>query len=145
MGYPVETNAEYNVLDPYCPSRVVLSRIGDRWTLLVMLALDTGTMRFSALREAVGVVTPKVLTETLRGLERDGLIHREAFAEVPPRVEYRLTELGESLLEPIQAVRNWAHENAATIMHLRGEAGMCEPPLTKEALLAEGDLLKITA
>ena len=141
----METNAEYNVLDPYCPSRVVLSRIGDRWTLLVMLALDRGTMRFSALREAVGVVTPKVLTETLRGLERDGLVHREVFAEVPPRVEYRLTELGVSLLEPIQAVRDWAHVHAATIMELRGEAGMCEPALTKEALREEGDLLRVGA
>lgn len=141
----METNAEYNVLDPYCPSRVVLSRIGDRWTLLVMLALDTGTKRFSALREEVGVVTPKVLTETLRGLERDGLVHREAFAEVPPRVEYRLTELGVSLLEPIQAVRDWAQVHAATIMQLRGEAGMCEPPLTKEALREEGRLLQETA
>lgn len=119
MGYLIDTNAEYNVLDPYCPSRVVLSRIGDRWTLLVMLALGDTTKRFSALRNDVGVVTPKVLTETLRALERDGLISREVFAEVPPRVEYRLTELGKSLLGPIQVIREWAQQHAETIMQSR--------------------------
>ena len=115
----MDTDAPYDVLDPYCPSRVVLSRIGDRWTLLVMLSLGRDTKRFSVLRNDVGVVTPKVLTETLRALERDGIVHREVFAEVPPRVEYRLTELGISLLDPIEAVRQWAQQNAATIMRSR--------------------------
>lgn len=98
-----------------CASRLVLDRIGDRWTVLVVVALAEGRLRFSQLRTRVEGVTPKVLTQTLRALERDGLISREVFAEVPPRVEYELTELGRDLLGPIDAVRRWAEANAHRI------------------------------
>jgi DNA-binding HxlR family transcriptional regulator len=102
-----------------CASRVVLDRIGDRWTVLVVAALADGKLRFSQLRNRIEGVTPKVLTQTLRALERDGVLTREVFAEVPPRVEYELTELGRNLLTPIDAIRVWAEQHAATIVENR--------------------------
>ncbi|WP_254493438.1 winged helix-turn-helix transcriptional regulator, partial [Salmonella enterica] len=75
-----------------------LDRLGDKWTVLIIETLEEGPRRFNEIRLAVGGITPKVLTSTLRSLTADGLIAREAFAEVPPRVEYRLTDLGRSLL-----------------------------------------------
>lgn len=99
-----------------CASRVVLDRIGDRWTVLVVVALADGRLRFSKLRSRIQGITPKVMTQTLRALERDGLITREVFAEVPPRVEYELTELGCDLLAPIDAIRVWAEEHASRIV-----------------------------
>ena len=104
-----------------CASRVVLDRIGDRWTVLVVVALADGRLRFSELRARIEGITPKVMTQTLRALERDGLITREVFAEVPPRVEYELTELGRDLLGPIDAVRVWAEQHAARIVANRDE------------------------
>lgn len=109
----------FDVMDQSCPSRVVLQRIGDKWTPLVFQALKHGVLRFSELRSAIGGVTPKVLTQTLRSLERDGLVSRTVFAEVPPRVEYRLTELGVSLLEPLDAVRAWAETHAGSVLTSR--------------------------
>jgi DNA-binding HxlR family transcriptional regulator len=102
-----------------CASRVVLDRIGDRWTVLLVVALADGRLRFSQLRTKIEGITPKVLTQTLRALERDGLVTRTVFAEVPPRVEYELTELGRDLLAPIDAVRVWAEEHAARIVENR--------------------------
>lgn len=117
-GYPVES-IPFDVMDPDCPSRVVLQRIGDKWTPLIVQALKDGALRFSELRTAVGGITPKVLTQTLRALERDGLVDRTVFAEVPVRVEYRLTALGESLLGPLDAVRAWAESHAGKILRAR--------------------------
>src|SRR5690349_13203712 len=105
-----------NVLDPNCPSRVVLDRIADKWTGLIVLALGEETLRFGELRERIGGVAPKVLTQTLRALERDGLISRRVYAEVPPRVEYALTPLGRSLNEPLAVVQDWAERNVSKVM-----------------------------
>jgi DNA-binding HxlR family transcriptional regulator len=99
-----------------CASRVVLDRIGDRWTVLIVVALSGGALRFSHLRAKIEGITPKVLTQTLRGLERDGLVTRTIYAEVPPRVEYELTALGRDLLAPIDAIRIWAEAHAARIV-----------------------------
>jgi len=111
---------EMDVLAPDCPSRVVFGRIGERWTMFVILALADGRpMRFTELRRRVGVVTPKVLTETLRALEADGLVSRRAYREAPPRVEYALTELGVSLLTPIQAMREWAELHVPELLAAR--------------------------
>ncbi|EMY33929.1 HxlR family transcriptional regulator [Arthrobacter crystallopoietes BAB-32] len=98
---------------------MVLQRIGDKWTPLVFQVLKDGPQRFSAIRAAVQGVTPKVLTQTLRTLERDGLVSRTIFAEVPPRVEYGLTPLGQTLLGPLDAVRAWAEEHAGKILQSR--------------------------
>ncbi|WP_322938722.1 winged helix-turn-helix transcriptional regulator [Nocardioides bizhenqiangii] len=103
-----------------CASRVVLDRIGDRWTVLIVVALADGAIRFSQLRSRIEGITPKVLTQTLRALERDGVVTRTVFAEVPPRVEYELTELGRDLLAPIDAIRIWAEQHAARIVANRG-------------------------
>ncbi|RXZ48908.1 transcriptional regulator [Agromyces fucosus] len=111
-----------DVLSPDCPSRVVFGRIGERWTMFVILALEPGPMRFTALKARVGVVTPKVLTETLRALEGDGLVSRRAFDESPPRVEYALTPLGRSLLEPIAAMRAWAEAHVPEVLASRDRA-----------------------
>jgi DNA-binding HxlR family transcriptional regulator len=108
-----------DAFDPNCPTRLVLDRIGDKWSVLVLLSLDGGPMRFTQLRTRIGGVTPKVLTQTLRALEHDGLVTREVFAEVPPRVEYALTELGRSLHDPVSVVARWAEENVGEILRWR--------------------------
>jgi len=95
--------------------RDVFARIGDKWTLLVIGMLDAGPQRFTALRTSVPGISQRMLTLTLRHLERDGLVLRTVYAEVPPRVEYALTPLGETLLPPILALASWAIENESTI------------------------------
>ena len=109
----------YNIMSATCPSRVVLRRIGARWTVFVVNALEGGPMRFTGLAGRIQGVTPKVLTETLRSLEEDGLVTRTRFDENPPRVEYELTELGRSLLVPLRAVRTWAEEHVPALLEAR--------------------------
>ncbi|WP_242901772.1 winged helix-turn-helix transcriptional regulator [Actinomadura terrae] len=108
--------------DPNCPTRLILDRIGDKWSVLVVLTLSDGPRRFSRLRDTIGGVTPKVLTQTLRAMERDGLLTRQVFAEVPPRVEYALTPLGHSLRRPIEAITEWAQENVEAVIAARERA-----------------------
>ena len=96
--------------DPYvadCPSRRLLDRIGDRWTVLIVGALDDGPVRFGALAARVGGISQKMLTQTLRSLERDGFVTRTVFPEIPPRVEYELTEKGKAALPILQALRGY--------------------------------------
>jgi DNA-binding HxlR family transcriptional regulator len=105
--------------DPYeqnCPSRRLLDRIGDRWTVLIVVALDAGPQRFSALGTRVGGISQKMLTQTLRSLERDGFVTRTVFPEIPPRVEYELTNLGRSLLGPLRALEEWAVANMTEVV-----------------------------
>ena len=108
-----------DAFDPDCPTRLLLDRIGDKWSVLVVLSLTGGPRRFTELRRLIGGVTPKVLTQTLRTMERDGLVTRQVFAEVPPRVEYALTPLGLSLDKPIQAITEWAEENVGAVVAAR--------------------------
>ncbi|GAC49853.1 winged helix-turn-helix transcriptional regulator [Gordonia aichiensis] len=105
----------YNVMAQTCPSRVVLHRIGARWTVFVVTALASGPMRFSALRTHIEGITPKVLTETLRALEYDGLVDRVDHGGQPPHVEYSLSVLGQSLLGPLAAVREWAETHVPDV------------------------------
>jgi DNA-binding HxlR family transcriptional regulator len=109
---------EADVYAPSCPSRVVLDRIGDRWTALIVGVLEDGPRRFTEIRDAMGV-TGKVLTQTLRTLERDGLVTRTAYPVIPPRVEYALTPLGMTLREPLAAIREWAETNVNEIVRAR--------------------------
>jgi DNA-binding HxlR family transcriptional regulator len=104
-----------NIFDVSCESRAILNRIGDRWTIYVITALGDGPMRFTDIRNRIGGVTPKVLTETLRALEGDSLVRREVFEENPPRVEYSLTPVGESLREPLRALCDWAETHMVHI------------------------------
>jgi DNA-binding HxlR family transcriptional regulator len=92
-----------------CPTREILSRIGEKWTTLIIGLLATSkSRRFNELRRAIGGISQKMLTQTLRDLERDGLVKRTMYAEIPPRVEYALTPLGVTLCEPIAALHQWA-------------------------------------
>jgi DNA-binding HxlR family transcriptional regulator len=118
----METIDRGDAFDPNCPTRLVLDRIGDRWTVLIVVGLRDGPRRFTELRKLVNGVTPKVLTQTLRAMERDGLVTREVFAEVPPRVEYTLTPLGMSLQTPIQAIVDWAEANVGQFVAAREAA-----------------------
>ncbi len=118
----METTASWlpgDVLDPECPSRLVIGRLGDKWSMLIVIALSSGVHRFSELRDRIGEVTPKVLTQSLRALERDGIVERTVYAVVPPKVEYQLTDLGQSLLEPIAAVKAWAERNYGAVLDAR--------------------------
>lgn len=92
---------------PACPVETTLLMISDKWKVLILRDLLNGTMRFSELRRSVGNISQKVLTANLRQMERDGLVHREVYPEVPPRVEYSLTETGESLRPIIEAMKDW--------------------------------------
>src|ERR1700722_2418783 len=103
-----------------CPVRQVLDRIGDKWSSLIILHLgDYGMMRFNGLSQAIGDISQKMLTVTLRNLEADGLVSRKAFAEIPPRVEYELTPLGESLVPLLKQLVTWADANMGTIKRSR--------------------------
>ncbi|MFR9534706.1 MAG: helix-turn-helix domain-containing protein [Rikenellaceae bacterium] len=106
--------------DPTCPVRNILSRIGDKWSLLVLLTLNQGgTVRFKELQRSLPDISQKMLTVTLRTLEEDGLVKREVFAVVPPKVEYTLTERADSLLPHIFALTSWAKENMGSIIEHR--------------------------
>ena len=99
-----------------CPVRDVLCRLGDKWSMLVLLTLDAnGVMRFSEIHRTLGDISHRMLTVTLRMLETDGMIRREVYAEVPPRVEYSLTERGGSLLPHIFGLVEWAEANKEAI------------------------------
>jgi DNA-binding HxlR family transcriptional regulator len=93
----------------------VLGRIGDKWSVLIVSRLGDGPMRFNELKRSIGGISQRMLTLTLRGLERDGLITRTVFPTVPPRVEYELTALGRSLLSPVSALAEWALKNRRRI------------------------------
>jgi DNA-binding HxlR family transcriptional regulator len=97
----------------------ILSRIGDKWTVLVVSMLGNGPMRFNELRREIGGISQRMLTLTLRGLERDGLVTRTVYPTVPPRVDYELTNLGRTLLEPIVGVAAWARANRVKIAEAR--------------------------
>ena len=93
----------------------ILQRVGDKWTVLVVGKLGEGQMRFNELRTAVGGISQKMLTTTLRGLERDGFVTRTVFPTIPPRVDYELTDLGYELLEPVNRLGEWARKNTARV------------------------------
>lgn len=97
----------------------VLSRIGDKWTILVIALLSDGPLRFNEIRKRVGGISQRMLTLTLRALERDGFVTRTVFPSIPPRVDYELTPLGRSLLEPVQRLGDWAMQNMDRIEDAR--------------------------
>src|SRR5579871_7038306 len=97
----------------------VLARVGDKWSVLIVTRLGNGPRRFNELRRAIGGISQRMLTLTLRGLERDGLITRTAFPTIPPRVDYALTALGRDLLVPVSALGTWAIRNQPKIARAR--------------------------
>jgi DNA-binding HxlR family transcriptional regulator len=111
----METRMTADVYAADCPTRQVLDRVGDKWTTLVILLLQDGPRRFSALQRSIIGISQKMLTQTLRNLERDGLVTRTLYPEVPPRVEYKLTSLGETLCGPISAIVCWSEEHIGEV------------------------------
>ena len=109
LGVPEDCRAVSEVLD----------RVGDKWSVLVVVTLGDGPKRFNELRRSIASISQRMLTLTLRGLERDGLITRTVFPTIPPRVDYELTELGRSLLQPVGALGSWARENRSRILRAR--------------------------
>ena len=114
-----------NKLDPAltaaCPIRDVLDRIGDKWSVLLVKTLEGGPLRFGVLRREIGDISQRMLTETLRHLQRDGLIYRKVYPTVPPSVEYGLTDLGRSLLLPLEQLVEWSAQNHDVVKAARKE------------------------
>jgi DNA-binding HxlR family transcriptional regulator len=106
-----EKDSKPSVMNPECDSRKVLDRIADKWTALVIHVLSTGTKRHNELRREIAGVSQKMLTQTLRSLENDGIVNRKIYPVVPPMVEYSLTPLGRSLIEPLEAICSWAEKH----------------------------------
>lgn len=106
-----------------CPIRDVLDRIGDQWSLLVLSALEGGTLRFNQLLRAIGDVSKQMLSTTLKRLEQDGFIRRTMFPEIPPRVEYALTDLGRSFLVPLKALIDWSERHHPEVRAARYRYG----------------------
>lgn len=108
-----------NVLDAHCPTRQALDLIADKWTALLIYLLSRGKQRYGDLHRQVGGISQKMLTQTLRKLERDGLVTRHVYPEVPPRTEYELTKLGHTLIGPLGALCQWAGDHLAELDQAR--------------------------
>lgn len=114
-----DTDSPNAAFDNPCPIRDVLDRIGDQWSFLVLEALAERTLRFNELSREIGDISKQMLSRTLKRLEMDGFVQRTIYAEVPPRVEYRLTELGQGFLVPMMALVQWADANHAVVCQSR--------------------------
>lgn len=114
-----ELQKKYSDVDA-CPVRNVVDRIGDKWSLLVLLVLEEGSvLRFNELHKSIGSISQKMLATTLKNLEADGLVNRVVFPEIPPRVEYNLTDRGRSLLPHLHGLIDWANGHMGEIMQSR--------------------------
>ncbi len=112
-----------NIMSPDCPSRGVLDHLTSRWGVLVLVALEGGTLRFSALRRLIGGVSERMLAQTLRQLEQDGLVQRRALDVVPPHVEYSLTQMGREAAGLMRVLTDWIELNISDIVNHRTEHG----------------------
>ena len=121
-------SARASVLKPQCPSRIVLDRIADKWTALIIQVLANGTQRYAALQRAIGGISQKMLTQTLRSLERDGLVLRKVHPVVPPKVEYSLTRLGRTLIDPMNGLCRWSERHLPELQANRTRARTLEQP-----------------
>ncbi|MHB8178730.1 MAG: winged helix-turn-helix transcriptional regulator [Vulcanimicrobiaceae bacterium] len=115
--YPGVTKKEPDAFSGNCPTRELLDRIADKWTTLIIgiLGRADGPVRFGELRRSISGISQKMLTQTLRDLERDGLVIRKLYPEIPPRVEYSLTPLGQTLDEPLRALARWAERHMPAV------------------------------
>ena len=115
----VRNSPKETVFDADCPAQQALERIANKWTAIVICALSKGTKRYSELQREIGGVSQKMLTQTLRNLERDGLVERKVYPVVPPKVEYSLTPLGVTLVKPLVALCKWAETHIQEIQAAR--------------------------
>jgi len=113
---------EWNVYNKSCPTRMVLNRVADKWTVLVVGALALETKRFGRLRRELDGISQKMLTQTLRGMERDGLVHRKVYPTIPPKVEYTITEHGQKLIPIFEMMLEWGNDVGSQL----GEVLECE-------------------
>jgi DNA-binding HxlR family transcriptional regulator len=109
-------SATWNVFNDQCPTRLVLARIADKWTVMIVLLLSQKRLRFGELKREIPGISQKMLTQTLRALERDGLVVRTVYAEVPPRVEYSLTGLGKTLVGILTQIRDWSETHIEAVL-----------------------------
>ena len=107
---------KWNIFNKNCPTRMVLDRIADKWTVLIVGSLKNETKRFGELKKEIDGISQKMLTKTLRGMERDGLIKRKIYPTIPPKVEYSLTPLGVTLVGMLQNIQFWAESNIEQII-----------------------------
>ena len=114
-GPSSKNRSKPSVLNPRCLSRLVLDRIASKWTALIIHVLSDGTHRYAELQREIGGISQKMLTQTLRNLERDGLVRRTIYPVIPPRVEYALTSLGRTLIEPLQAICKWSEKHLSEL------------------------------
>lgn len=128
MSSPHKKNPAASVLNPACASRQVLDRIADKWTALIIRVLSEGTRRPGNLQRTIPGISQKMLTQTLRSLEDDGIVARKIYPVVPPRVEYSLTPLGRSLIEPLDALCRWAEKHLPELEAARARAGKSRLP-----------------
>jgi DNA-binding HxlR family transcriptional regulator len=105
-----------NAYSAACPAREILDLIADKWSTLIISVLENRSLRFAELERQIGGISQKMLTQTLRNLERDGLVQRTVYPEVPPRVEYALTPLGKTLCVPLSEIIRWSEENITAVM-----------------------------
>ena len=116
IGQPLPEGMQYDVYTQACPSRLVLDRVADKWAVLILGRIDDEPVRFNQLRREIQGISQKVLSQTLKKLERDGLIRREVFATVPVTVEYSITNLGKTLADTIRSLARWAEANIEAVM-----------------------------
>lgn len=116
IGQPLPEGMQYDVYTQACPSRLVLDRVADKWAVLILGRIDDEPVRFNQLRREIQGISQKVLSQTLKKLERDGLIRREVFATVPVTVEYSITDLGKTLADTIRSLARWAEANIEAVM-----------------------------
>jgi DNA-binding HxlR family transcriptional regulator len=123
--------------EPCLAVRAVLDRVGDKWSVLLVSLLGDGSMRFNELRRSIEGISQRMLTLTLRGLERDGLVNRTVYPTIPPRVDYELTELGRTLLEPVLGLVAWAEKHRTAVQQARERLDK-RHARQKKALIAAG-------
>lgn len=108
---------KWNVYNKNCPTRLVLDRIADKWTVLIVGTLAKETKRFGQLKKEIDGISQKMLTQTLRALERDGVVSRKVYPTIPPKVEYSLTSLGHTLVELLEGITTWSESNIEQVLH----------------------------
>lgn len=132
IDQPLQIVPSWNAYQAACPTRLMLNRIADKWTVLVLGLLETETKRFSTLQRQIGGISQKMLTQTLRGLERDGLIARTIYPEVPPRVEYAITPLGKTLVGLLAALRVWSETHIDEVQEAQNRYDKAEQQALSE-------------
>lgn len=132
IDQPLQIVPSWNAYQAACPTRLMLNRIADKWTVLVLGLLETETKRFSTLQRQIGGISQKMLTQTLRGLERDGLIARTVYPEVPPRVEYAITPLGKTLVGLLAALRVWSETHIEEVQEAQNRYDKAEQQALSE-------------